>query len=72
MGIVILSTITFLLVSFNRSPSQLLRKAGLTLAEDNSVFDNIIGYFIEKGIYDPIEIDEYLVEFGQSPMFSVA
>jgi hypothetical protein len=49
----------------------LLRWAGLTLAEENSVFDNIIGYFIEKEIYDPIEIDQYLVEFGESPMFSV-
>lgn len=49
----------------------LLRWAGLTLAEENSVFDNILGYFIEKGIYDPIEIDTYLVEFGERPMFSI-
>jgi len=50
----------------------LLEKAGLTLTEENSIFDNIIGYFIESGIYDPIEIDEYLVEFEQPSMFSVA
>lgn len=50
----------------------LLEKAGLSLVEDNSVFDNVIGYFIENQIYDPIEIDEYLVEFEQPPMFSIA
>lgn len=50
----------------------LLQKAGYTLAEENSVFDNIIGYFIKNQIYDSILIDEYLVAFDQPTIFSVA
>jgi hypothetical protein len=49
----------------------LLGKAGFTLTEENSVFDNIIGYFLQNEVYDPIDIDEYLVAFDQPAMFSV-
>ncbi|MBD8069780.1 hypothetical protein [Bacillus sp. PS06] len=55
-----------------RETRDLLQKAGFTLAEENSIFDNMIGYFIENEIYDSIKIDEFLVEFDQPPMFSVA
>lgn len=50
---------------------KLLRVAGYSLAKENSVFDTILAFFIEKGIYKITEIDEYLDEYNQPVMFSV-
>jgi hypothetical protein len=51
---------------------KLLNKAGYTLAEENSVFDSIMGYFIEKGYYFGVDIDICLEEYGLPTLFSVA
>lgn len=51
---------------------KLLNKAGYTLTEENSVFDSIIGYFLEKGYYYGADIDIYLEEYDQPTLFSVA
>ncbi|OUM88669.1 hypothetical protein [Parageobacillus thermoglucosidasius] len=50
---------------------KLLRKAGYSLARDVSVFESIIGFFIEKGIYCITTIDEYLVNYNQPTLFSI-
>lgn len=51
---------------------KLLNKAGYTLTEENSIFDSIIGFFIEKGYYFGADIDICLEEYGQPTIFSVA
>lgn len=50
---------------------KLLNKAGYTLSEENSVFDLIIGFFIEKGYYYGPVIDLYIEEYGQSTIFPI-
>ncbi|MDL4840325.1 hypothetical protein [Aquibacillus rhizosphaerae] len=51
---------------------KLLQKAGYTLSKENSVFDLIVSFFIEKGHYYGIDIDIYLEEYDQPTLFSVA
>lgn len=51
---------------------KLLRKAGYSLARENTIFDAIIGYFIEEGFYSTIDIDIYLEEYDQPTIFSIA
>ena len=51
---------------------KLLQKAGYSLSKENSVFDLIISFFIEKGHYYAIDIDICLEEYGQPTLFSVA
>ncbi|MEC5424325.1 hypothetical protein QGM71_12565 [Virgibacillus sp. C22-A2] len=50
---------------------RLLRMAGWSLAEENTVFDTILAFFIEKGVYKITEIDEYLDEYNEPVMFSI-
>lgn len=51
---------------------ELLNKAGYTLSKENSILDSIICYFIEKEFYSAHEIDNYLYEYNQSTLFSIA
>lgn len=50
---------------------KLLRKAEFSFTKELTVFDTVIGYFIEKGIYSTIKIDAYLEEFDQPTIFSI-
>jgi len=52
-----------------RNCKNLVKSAGYILNRDT--FDLVIRYCIDQGIYDPLKVDELLVEKGQKPLFSI-
>lgn len=50
---------------------KLLRVAGYSLAEELTVFEAIIGFFIKKQIYSIFEIDQQLSKYGEKTIFSI-
>jgi transcriptional regulator with XRE-family HTH domain len=50
---------------------KLLRVAGYSLAEDITVSEAIIGYFIKEKRYSTWDIDEQLAKYGQKTIFSL-
>ena len=48
---------------------KLLASVGFTLSE-SSLFDVIIRYCLENGIYDVLEIDSILFQYDQETLFS--
>lgn len=50
---------------------KLLRVAGYSLAEDLTVYEAIMGFFIKKGIYSFFEIDQQLSRYGEKTIFSI-
>ncbi len=48
---------------------EVLGAGGYTF-NNHKQYDMIIKYCIENGIYDPATVDEYLILFGEKPLFS--
>lgn len=54
-----------------KETEKLLRVAGYSLAEELTIYEAIIGYFIKKQIYSIFEIDQQLLQYGQKTIIPI-
>lgn len=54
-----------------KETEKLLRVAGYSLAEELTVYEAIMGFFIKKQIYSFFEIDQQLSKYGEKTIFSI-